>query len=209
MNLRISARLELALVTSAAFAIVVSLRPDTIEFSEAPRTSAASVAAGRTVAQKRIDHGEFTWRRARLPEPEASMVPPPQTAGVVPPLPTQANSTAGAGLTSPLPPSPSETAGKDQPDIVYLGRMIRNDRTQLFLSSHGQTLVVGEGDSIDGGWLVQSVTSASATLQNAGSGTTRTVAIDDSAAVSPTGVKTVQIGPRFVASAPGQDQAAN
>jgi hypothetical protein len=206
MNLSTSTPVRLALVATLVCATVAVLRPEPVEIPEAAPPRTITDKTRRADPTNPAHYGGPPWQRALLPEPEAVKETPEPTTGL-PPLPTQAALTADTGHTPPLP-SPTASA-PEPPQIVYLGRMIRDNDIQVFLASHDQTSVVREGDVVDGIWQVQSVSSSQVTLRNTQSGTTRVIAMGDSATASPTEVKTVQIGPHFLASNPVQTQAPN
>jgi hypothetical protein len=200
MNLTISTPVQLVLVATLVGSIVVMLRPDPIEVPASALPQGEPHAGRKAPAQKSGDEADQPWKRAELPEAEAPKAASMETTATTP-LPPQPGVTASAEHVPPLPPTSAEPA---QHDLVYLGRMVKDDKVLVFLASHGEPVVVREGDVLNGSWLVQSVSSANVTLRQVESGKTRVIAMGDSTDAQSSDVRTVQIGPRFLASDPTQ-----
>lgn len=197
MNLNVSPPIQLILVLSLVSAGVAALLPDAIELPDSTSKTVSSSHRRPPAVQSHTEGGDLPWQRPDLPEPEETKE---SSANIteVPPLPTQAGALSAADQTPPLPMSPP--AAHDHPDLVYLGRMTKDNKTQIFLASHGQTSVVSEGDVVDGMWLVQSITVGNISLRNVNNGSTHEIATSDSTNSHQTDVKPVQIGPRFLAT---------
>jgi hypothetical protein len=93
-----------------------------------------------------------------------------------------------------------------QPDVVYLGRMIKDGKVRVFFASNGDPVVLGVGDELNGSWRVQVISTTEVTLHHLQTGETRRVAMGGSADPHPGSVATVQIGQRFLSSQPIQQQ---
>lgn len=184
---------------------VVMLLPEPVEQTLVAPVGNQPPHAPKLGVPKTMHADAQPWKRHKLPEPVQT-----QTAAsaslVAPPLPTQAGLNSDAGHTPPLPSAPPEQV---QSDIVYLGRIIKDDKVQVFLASHGEPFVVGQGDLLNGTWLVQAVSSANVTLRHVGSGKTSVISMGDSTVSHATDAKTVQVGPRFLANGPAPSQANN
>ncbi|MFL9867545.1 hypothetical protein PQR67_25500 [Paraburkholderia fungorum] len=102
-----------------------------------------------------------------------------------------------------MPPLPAALV---QPDVVYLGRMIKDGKVQVFFASSGDPVVLGTGDVLNGRWRIQAISTTAVTLHHLQTGETRQVAMGGSADPHPGSVATVQIGQRFLASQPIQQQ---
>jgi hypothetical protein len=102
-----------------------------------------------------------------------------------------------------LPPLP---AALKQPDVVYLGRMIKDGKVQVFFASTDGPVVLSTGDVLDGIWQVQAISTTDVALHHLHTGETRLIAMGGGADPRPIGVTPTQVGHRFLASQPKQRQ---
>ncbi|WP_213766678.1 hypothetical protein [Caballeronia sp. dw_19] len=123
----------------------------------------------------------------------------------MPPLPG-AGSTAVTGSTPPLPPLPDAMT---QPDVVYLGRMIKDGKVQVFFASNGDPVVLSIGEVLNGIWRIQAITPTDVALHHLQTGETRLIATGGSAETHPIGAAPTQVGHRFLASPTKQRQQAD
>ncbi|MFC0397532.1 hypothetical protein [Paraburkholderia rhizosphaerae] len=201
MNLTLSPPLRLALIATAAGCTVMLLRPEPVE---AP--GPASTKLARETREPRVARGDappdvHPWRRRALPEPE---IPEPAAGATAqnPPLPRQDASTQ-AGSTPPLPPPMRSAAA--QPDIVYLGRLIQDERTQVFFATNGSAVALDTGGVLNGRWRIDAISAADITLRDLQSGETRHIATAESDNASAAiGAAPAQVGQRFLASHAGE-----
>jgi hypothetical protein len=197
MKLTVSAPVQLVLVTTVVGSIVLLLRPESVELPLPP----PSTSGRETAASKISDRDDRPWSRAVLSDPVAPK-PTAQRASGTPPLPG-AGDKAVAGSTPPLPPLPDAVR---QPDVVYLGRMIRDGKVQVFFASNGDPVVLSVGEVLNGIWRIQEITSTDVTLHHLQTGETRLIATGGSADTHPIGAAPTQVGQRFLASQPKQRQ---
>lgn len=205
MKLSISPPIQLAIAAAITCSAVVMLYPEPVEHPVLGSAPKESVHATRLSGLNPDPQGDQPWKRSELPIPTAGEAPSSEAA-VLPPLPPQTNTTADADRPPPLPTSHSEPA---QHDVVYLGRMIKDDKTQVFLAIQGEPHVVSQGEVLNGSWLVQSVSSSNVTLRHVESGKIHVIAMGDGTVSHATDVKAVQIGPRYLASGPVRNQENN
>lgn len=205
MNLTTSPPVQLVLTATIVGSAVVMLRPDPVERPVLPSVKSESHRALEHTVPSPGHESDPPWKRGELPEPAQPKNASPETM-TAPPLPTQVGVASDAEAAPPLPPPPS---GQAQQDIVYLGRMIKDDKVQVFLATHGEPFAVSQGDVLNSSWLVQSVSPASVTLRHLQSGKILVIATEHSPVPDSTDVKAVQIGPRFLASDPTQHQPKN
>ncbi|MGA7817960.1 hypothetical protein [Caballeronia sp.] len=136
-----------------------------------------------------------------LPDPVTPKAAVQQASGMPPLPPTGVALEANA--TPPLPPLP---AALMQPDVVYLGRMIKDGKVQVFFASNGDPVVLSAGDVLNGSWRVQAISTTDVTLHHVQTGETRLIAMGGGADPRPTGAAPTQVGQRFLASGPKQQQ---
>lgn len=201
MKLTVSTAVQLVLMTTVVGSIFLLLRPESVELPLPPLARTSSTSGRETTASKISDRDDRPWSRPVLPDPVAPK-PTAQQASGMPPLPA-AGVTADAGSTPPLPPLPDATR---QPDVVYLGRMIKEGKVQVFFASNGDPVVLSAGEVINGIWRIQEVTPTDVTLHHLQTGETRLIATGGSADTHPTSAAPTQVGHRFLASQPKQRQ---
>ncbi|MFL9984054.1 hypothetical protein [Paraburkholderia sediminicola] len=201
MKLTVSTPVQSVLVATIVGSVIVVLRPEPVELP-LPAVARTSGAIGQQIASPKIVHQEgLPWSRPLLPEPVASKAVVP-SGSEMPPLPPS-RFKPDANPTPPLPPIP---AALMQPDVVYLGRMIRDGKVQVFFASSGDPVVLSAGDVFNGSWRVQTISTTEVTLRHLQTGETRQVAMGGSTDPHRSSVTTVQIGQRFLASQPVQQQ---
>lgn len=201
MRLTVSTPVQSVLVVTIVGSAVLLLRPEPVELppSIVARTSAAT---GPQIAAPKVARQEDRpWSRPLLPEPVAPKAVALQSSGM-PPLPP-AGFMPDANSTPPLPPIPATLI---HPDVVYLGRMIKDGKAQVFFASSGDPVVLSAGGVLNGSWRVQAISATEVTLHHLQTGETRQVAMGGSAGPHPGNVAPVQIGQRFLASQPIQQQ---
>ncbi|MFL9903456.1 hypothetical protein PQR71_35890 [Paraburkholderia fungorum] len=201
MKLIVSTPVQSVLVATVVSSVVVLLRPESVELP-LPVVARTSAATGRQIVAPKTAHQEDRpWNRPLLPEPVAPKAVVLQASGL-PPLPPS-RFKPDANPTPPLPPIP---AALMQPDVVYLGRMIKDGKVQVFFASNGDPVVLSAGDVLNGSWRVQAISATEVTLHHLQTGETQQVATGGSADPHQSSVATVQIGQRFLASQPIQQQ---
>ncbi|MGQ7934244.1 hypothetical protein [Paraburkholderia sp. D1E] len=201
MRLTVSPPLQLLLVATVVGSGVLLLRPEPVELP-LPVVARTSAATGQQITAAKIAHQEERpWNRPLLPEPVAPKTIVPQASGL-PPLPPSGFK-PDVNPTPPLPPIP---AALMQPDVVYLGRMIKDGKVQVFFASNGDPVVLSAGDVLNGSWRIQAISTTEVTLHHLQTGETRQVAMGGSPDPHPGSVATVQVGQRFLASQPVQEQ---
>lgn len=201
MKLTVSTPVQSVLVATTVGSVVLLLRPEPVELP-LPVVTRTSAATGPQTAAPKIAHQEGRpWSRPLLPEPVAPKAVVQQASGL-PPLPPSGFK-PDVNPTPPLPPIP---AALIQPDVVYLGRMIRDGKVQVFFASNGDPVVLSAGDVLNGIWRVQALSTTEIRLHHLQTGETRQIAMGGSAAPHSSSVATAQIGQRFLASQPMQQQ---
>ncbi|QIE27507.1 hypothetical protein SBC1_56130 (plasmid) [Caballeronia sp. SBC1] len=201
MKLTVSKPVQLVLMATVVGSIFLLLRAEPVELPLPPLARTSSIRERDTAASKTSDRDDLPWTRPVLPDP----VPPEPTAqqaSGMPPLPG-AGVTAVAGSTPPLPPLPDAMR---QPDVVYLGRMIKDGKVQVFFASNGDPVVLSAGEVLNGIWRIQEITPTDVTLHHLQTGETRLIATGGSADTHPTSAAPTQVGHRFLASQPTQRQ---
>jgi hypothetical protein len=152
MKLTVSTPMQWMLVVAILSAVALLLRPEPVELS-LPVPARTSSATGRQIVATDIAHrDDRPWSRPVLPEPVAQQAVV-QQASALPPLPPP-GATPDANPVPPLPPLP---AALIQPDVVYLGRMIKDGKVQVFFASNGDPVVLSAGEVLDGSWRVQAI----------------------------------------------------
>jgi hypothetical protein len=204
MRLTVSTPVQLVAMTTVVGSVVLLLRPEPIELLLPPVARTSSVAGRGAAAPTIADRDERPWGRPVLPDP-VTPKPPNQQASGMPPLPG-AGVTPDTDSTPPLPPLPTELK---QPDVVYLGRMIRNGKVQVFFASNGDPVVLSAGEVLNGTWRVQDISTTNVTLHHLHSGETRLIPTGGSADPRPIGAASTQVGHRFLASPTKQRQQAD
>jgi hypothetical protein len=205
MNLTLSVPMQLILTAAIVASAVALLRPDPAELPSTDLAHDKPDAGRQAAARSPVQQGERPWKRATVAQATVVKRSPPSDSEV-PPLPSGAASTADTAGMPPLPPPPEEPS---HPDVVYLGRMIKDGKTQIFLASRGQPFVLRQGDMLDGTWVVQSISDHDVTLRHVGNGEIRLIATGDATAPHHAGAMPAQIGPRFLATNAPQHQVAN
>ncbi|WP_208457815.1 hypothetical protein [Burkholderia sp. BCC0405] len=181
------------------------LKPDPVELPVLTERAEKPPPDSRTTVPSRADQPDAPWQRPRLPDSMTTAeAPKPKIASDLPPLPP-AGSLASMDRTPPLPsPAPSQPSA---PDIVYLGRMIRDGNTQVFFaSSGGEPIVLSQGGVLDGSWKIRSISSTHVTLRHVHSGETRSITMGDRAGGGQPGRMPAQVGQGFLASHPADVQ---
>jgi hypothetical protein len=201
MRPTVSTPVQSVLVATIVGSVVLLLRPEPVELT-LPVASRTSAATRQQIAAPKIANREDRpWSRPMLPETVAPRTVAPKTSEL-PPLPPPGFN-PDAGSTPPLPPLP---AAPMQPDVVYLGRMIKDGKVKVFFASNGDPVVLSTGDVLNGSWRVQAISTTEVALHHLQTGETRRVAMGGSTDPHPGSVATVQIGQRFLASQPIQQQ---
>lgn len=201
MKLTVSAPVQLVLMTTVVGSIVLLLRPESVELPLPPLARTSTTAGREAAASKTSDLDDRPWSRPVQPDPVAPK-PNAQQASGTPPLPG-AGVAADGGSTPPLPPLPDAVR---QSDVVYLGRMIKDGKVQVFFASNGDPVVLSAGEVLNGIWRIQEITPTDVTLHHLQTGETRLIATSGSADMHPIGVAPTQVGQRFLASQPKQRQ---
>jgi len=176
MKLIVSRPVQLMLAVTLVSTFVFQLQPDTTKFPILTEQADNAPLGTRIPMPLRAEHPDVPWLRPQLSEPAATQAPiaGPAQPDDLPPLPP-AGTLAGSDTLPPLPhaSSASHAAGSD---IAYLGRMIQDGKTQVFLTAgSGEPAVLSVGDLLDGSWLIQSISSTNVTLRRMDSGETRMV----------------------------------
>lgn len=201
MRLTVSTPVQSVLAATIVGSVVLLLRPEPVELP-LPIVARISSATGQQTAAPKITHQEARpWSRPLLPEPVTPKAVVPQASGL-PPLPPSGFKPD----TNPTPPLPPIPAALMQPDVVYLGRMIKDGKVQVFFASNGDPVVLSVGDVLNGSWRVQAISTTQVTLHHLQTEETRQVAMGGNPDPHPSSVATVQIGQRFLASQPIQQQ---
>jgi hypothetical protein len=201
MRLSVSAPVQLVLVATVVGSFAVLLRPEPVELPPPVRTQKSSPPGRQVAALEFMPSTDRPWSRPQLPEPEAPKATV-QPASGPPPLPGLGVE-AGEGPTPPLPPLPAAMA---QPEMVYLGRIIKDGKTQVFFASNGDPAVLSTGDVLNGSWRIEAISSTDVTLHHLQTGETRLIATGGSADPRPRGATPSQVGQRFLASHPIERQ---
>jgi hypothetical protein len=204
MKLTVSAPVQLVLVMTVVGSIVLLLRPESVELPLPPLARTSSAAGRETAVLKASDRDDRPWSRAVLSDPVAPK-PTAQQASGTPPLPGPSDK-AVAGSTPPLPPLPDAVR---QPDVVYLGRMVKDGKVQVFFASNGDPVVLSAGEVLNGIWRVQEISTTDVTLHHLHTGETRLIAMGGGAGPRPIGIASTQVGLRFLASPTKQRQQAD
>jgi hypothetical protein len=197
MTVTVSTPLKLALVTTGVVSVVTLMRPESVELPASIGAPVVSSERAKVTAHGTNDEPKHPWLRPRLPELEMPKAESQSMAGT-PPLPppdTRLDDAATPALP-PLPPTPS------QPDMVYLGRIVTDEKAQVFFAANGEPIVLDEGGVLNGNWRVEAISPTGVTLRNLHSGETRIVATGgETGTHGATGnVAPVQVGPRFLGS---------
>jgi len=204
MNLTLSSPVQLILTAAIVSSAVAVLRPDPVDLPSSDLAQSKRGKPRQAGTPNPVDQAELEWKRAAVPEPSVPNASPMSVTDV-PPLPTGSVPAADAAGTPPLPP-PAEPA---QPDITYLGRMVKDGKVQIFLASRGQPFVLRQGEALDGTWLVQSISERDVTLRHAGSGETRLIPTGNANPLHRPEAQSTQIGPHFLATSAPQHQVEN
>lgn len=169
MNNLISRPLQAVLLATAVLTILALLKPEGL--SGAGATESLLPERQAKVDGKKVeDIAANPWLRA-LAEPlqAASLAqgfsPPP------PPVPV-------APVVVAPPPEPPRPV-VPTPAFTYLGRMVRDDRTFVFLGSGEDIEVVAIGDPVDNNWRVESVSDTGVELRYMPLNETRLLAMSD------------------------------
>lgn len=205
MKRTVSVPVQLVLAATIVGSVVSLLKPDPVELPVLMERADKLPPDSRTTVPSRAEQPDAPWRRPWLPDPMTTAdAPEPKTASNLPPLPP-AGSLASTDNPPPLPSSPPSRP--TAPDIVYLGRMIRDGNTQVFFaSSGGEPIVLSQGGMLDGSWKIQSISSTNVTLRHVHSGETRSIAIGGRASGGQPGGMPAQVGQGFLASNPADVQ---
>lgn len=199
----VSKPVQLALASALVIAAVALLRPDSIELPMLTERPDSGAIAARMPMPGQTAQSDAPWLRPQLPEPVATQAPMSQ-AGLsgpigLPPLPP-AGTFASSDSPPPLP-SGSVASQPSAPDIVYLGRMARDGKTQVFFASGGSDpVVLTAGDVLNGSWTIQSISSTNVTLKYLHSGETRVIAMGGGTGSALPSGGTGQVGQGFLAS---------
>ncbi|WP_175873179.1 hypothetical protein [Burkholderia sp. BCC0397] len=205
MKLTVSKPVQLVLASALVTAAVTLLRPDSIELPMLTERPDSGAIAARTPTPEQTAQSDAPWLRPQLPEPIATQAPMSQSGSSgpigLPPLPP-AGTLARSDNPPPLP-SGSVASQPSAPDIVYLGRMIRDGKTQVFFASGGSDpVVLKAGDVLDDSWTIQSISSTNVTLKHLHSGETRVIAMGGGTGSAQPGGGASQVGQGFLASSP-------
>jgi hypothetical protein len=202
MRIALSTPLKLILAATGVASIITLLRPEPTGLPVSMEAPAGRGGPARSVAHDMNMGPKRPWVRPRLPELEAPKTLPSSAAGTLPLPPPDAKANAD---TPPLPPLPPPGA-PPQPDIVYLGRIVTDEKSRVFFATNGDPVVLNEGGVLNGNWRVEAISSTNVTLRNLHSGDTRVVAMGDDTHThgAANNVVPVQIGPRFLGSPTAQ-----
>jgi len=200
VKLTVSKPVQFALAVVLVSAAVSLLRPDSVELPMLTERPDSGAIAARTPTPEATAQANAPWLRPQLPEPIATRAPMAQSGpSGLPPLPP-AGTLAGSDDPPPLP-SGSVTSQPSAPDIMYLGRMIRDGKTRVFFASGGSDPVVLEtGDVLNGSWTIQSISSTNVTLKQLHSGETRVIAMGGGTGSAQPDDGAGQVGQGFLAS---------
>ena len=110
---------------------------------------------------------------------------------------------------NPVPSLPPLPAALAQPDVVYLGRMVKDGKVQVFFASNGDAVVLSAGEVLNGNWRIQAISTTDVTLRHLHTGETRLIAMGSTANPRPGDVAPVQVGQHFLASLPAQQRQAD
>lgn len=204
MKLTVSTPVQLVLMATVVGSIFLLLRPEPVELPLPSLARTLSTSGSATAASKVPGRDDRPWSRPVLPNPVAPKPIAQLTAGL-PPLPG-AGAGPVAGSTPPLPPLPEATK---QPDVVYLGRMVKDGKVQVFFASNGDPVVLSAGEVLNGIWRIQAITPTDITLHDLQTGETRRVATGGNADTHRGGAAPTQVGNRFLASQPQPRQQAD
>ncbi|WP_322026521.1 hypothetical protein [Burkholderia sp. BCC1977] len=205
MKLTVSTPMQLVLAATLVGSVVSLLQPDPAELPVLTEPTDNASAGSQATALVRADQPDVPWQRPRLPDPaETANAPASNAASGPPPLPP-ADSLSNPDNPPPLPSAepPRSTAR----DIVYLGRMIRDGKTQVFLASNGkEPIVLGRGGVLDGNWTIQSISSTNVTLRHVHTGEARSIAMGSGTGSRQTDEAPTQLGQGFLAGNPADVQ---
>jgi hypothetical protein len=198
MKFAVSVPVQLMLAATIVTSIVSMLIPESVEHPIHVRSAAASKSTPHSPAGDTRASGERPWVRPMLPDVIVAKSANPTLTGT-PPLPPS-DAKLEHGPTPPLPPIPTAPT---PPDVTYLGRMIKDEKVQVFLASNGgNPVVLHEGEVFDSNWRVESISPTNVALQNLQSGENRLIAMGGNTEPGTRGIASVQIGQRFLASGP-------
>jgi hypothetical protein len=202
MKRALSPPVQLAMTITLIGTVVSLLQPEPVDLP--PRVASANPTPA-TPRQDDPAHAEASaspWQRPQWPDPVAAgLASAASTSSDVPPLPPA--STLAASATTPPLPSNAPPAPPATPDIVYLGRMIQDNKIRIFFASNGgDPVVLGAGEILNGSWKIQSVTSRAVTLTHLRSGEIRQITMGGGQGDTPRGGNTTQVGQHFLASNP-------
>lgn len=169
MSNMISKPLQAILLVTAVLSVLALLKPEGLTASQA-EDSLLSEHHDKRAASQADDHVMAPWLR--------TLVEPPQTASLAqgfapPPAPPPVMPVVVA--PPPEPPKPVVPT----PAFTYLGRMIRDERTFVFLGSGEDIEVVAIGDPVDNNWRVESVSDTGVELRYMPLNETRQLAMGD------------------------------
>lgn len=202
MKLALSPPVQLAMAVTLIGTIVSLLQPEPVELPPRIASANSPPASPRQGGPSDAEASVPPWQRPQWPDPVAADLASAVSApSDIPPLP-RAETRAGSDATPPLPSNAPPTLPAT-PDIVYLGRMIQDDKTRFFFASNGgDPVVLGSGEVLNGSWKIQSVTSSAVTLTHVRSGETRQIAMGGGLDETSRGSGTTQVGEHFLASNP-------
>lgn len=196
MKLTVSTPVQLMLLAAIVGSAILLLRAESASFP-LPEFVKTAAATTQKIDQKFPDRVEKPWLRPLITDSTADNAAAQPVRGL-PPLPT----TGVVSDAGPMPPLPASMIQPVQPDMVYLGRMLKDGRTKVFFASTDGPVVVEEGDVLNGNWRVDKIATAHVLLRHIQSGETRRIVTGGGGEQHTLGVATVQIGPRFLASPP-------
>lgn len=202
MKVALSTPVQILLAVTLVTSTVAILQPTPVDLPSSTLETSASRKSHRLTEASTAETSSAPWERPQASDPIEADAEQPQTAASdVPPLPQ-------GGLRSDsesVPPLPAGSVSRPSPtqDIVYLGRMIRDGKTQVFLSSSGTTpVVLSSGEVFNGSWKIQSISSTAITLTHLHTGESRVVAMGGGSSDSTQDHPTTQVGQRFLTSNP-------
>ncbi|WP_413213021.1 hypothetical protein [Paraburkholderia kururiensis] len=202
MKLVLSPPVQLALAFTLVGATLSTFQADPVELPVLSATTSSPLVTPGAVRSTRTESSAQPWARLQLPDPVVADTPKAGVAqSALPPLPP-GGVPAGSG---PPPPLPSGTAPPRSPtqEVAYLGRMIRDGTTQVFLSANeGDPVVLSTGDVLNDSWKIQSITSTAVTLKHIHSDEIRVIAMGGGVSDAVHGEGSTQVGQRFLASDP-------